>query len=990
MAVNRDKLLASAQKHVRKGNWDRAIKDYRKVVDEDPSDVRTLLKVADLHVKLGEFEEALHAYQTVAYHYAQQDIYEKAVAVYKQALRVAPDNARLHRDLGEAYFRHGRLKDALRAFHKAQKLFRGEGDGANQRDVLERMIGIDADDMGLHIQLAERYEKDGGRDKALEHFRTASDQLFEEGRLDEFVQVAERIVFLSPNEVELRKQIVRIYLDRNDNKHALKHLQLLFKERPEDIETLEMLGQTFARLGSKDKAVMVYQELARAFYKNGYEQRTLDTYRKILKLDPNHQEARSVLGEDARERSDSNPGAHDTGNLEQPQDTDALDGIEFLDDDDDDFVHDPDPSKDFEQPVRAAPSQNDFMDFTDDLGEIGSEALSRLDDNPATGLVARELTQASTDASDIEDLPEVQIEEVAEADPTQDEVLQTSSEVNQSLTECEVFFKYGLLDRAEAVLTQLVATAPNNIGVREQMLRYCRLREDDDGSATQLFQLARITASTPQRAKQYLKEALQIVDIDIVEQRALQLGISLDAETLPPEASVEELDLNFIEEVSEGIDEASEVVIAEDPAPSVVEFLPLDDDEDDDVLELEDFDDLNDLYASRDEILADAAASIEEEAPFTQEIPELQDHTIPEGHIAAEDVAAFEQRDETTPELEVPDAIREAGEQTDEENEAGHQLEESSVSVIAPIDITQDDVDESDEVAASDESDMYEIDLLGDDDLEFVEDGEIELLESSELDEVEELSLDDVEEMEIDVDDLEFSDEDFAIFEGEEVDENFDFNFTSDDADKMFSDLFGGDDDGEGDAFDNMFGGGGGLGDEASEDLSELAEIDFYIEQELISEAEDAMERFVDENPDHEGLAGRVSKIAVLRKRFNGAAAPANEFGAESLSRRFSPEYTTMAGELRPPELMNTNIELGQDYFERGMVDEAIDEFKQALDDPEVKDDALYKIGICELERGDIQEAESVFETLANKEGISDHIRRSALDHLDEIQRERA
>ena len=76
------------------------------------------------------------------------------------------------------------------------------------------------------------------------------------------VQVAERMIYLSPNVLSLRKEVVRIYLGRGDEKHALKHLQYCFKVNPQDVDTLELLGSTFHRLGANDKAVLVYCELA--------------------------------------------------------------------------------------------------------------------------------------------------------------------------------------------------------------------------------------------------------------------------------------------------------------------------------------------------------------------------------------------------------------------------------------------------------------------------------------------------------------------------------------------------------------------------------------------------------------------------------------------------------------------------------------------------------------------------------------------------------
>ena len=51
MAVNRTKVLEAAQKFLSKGQYDKAIAEYQKLVSEDPRDVRTLLKIGDLHTR---------------------------------------------------------------------------------------------------------------------------------------------------------------------------------------------------------------------------------------------------------------------------------------------------------------------------------------------------------------------------------------------------------------------------------------------------------------------------------------------------------------------------------------------------------------------------------------------------------------------------------------------------------------------------------------------------------------------------------------------------------------------------------------------------------------------------------------------------------------------------------------------------------------------------------------------------------------------------
>lgn len=825
MAVNRDKLFESAQKHVRKGSWDRAIKDYQQVLEADPNDVRTRLKVADLLVKIERYDEALQDYLKVAFHYASDDIYDKAVAVYKQALRIAPADPRLHRDLGEAYYRYGRLKDALRAFHQAQKIFRDQGDHIAQRDVLERMVAIDPDDVGLQIQIAERYEKDGERANALMYFRRSANALSDEGRLDEFVQVAERVVFLEPSDHVLRKQVVRIYLNREDNKHALKHLQHLFKEMPEDIETLDMLGMTFGRLGQTEKAVLVYLELAKTQRRFHQDQLAYETFRRILALDPNHPEARQVLG--VREKHDSFPQLSNTGSLAVPNTRDALEGVEFLDDDDEEELEiEPDMMLEPDEVQPKATSAGDaFLDFAaDEIGAIDSDVLSRIDDRPASGLVQ---------GRQIHDLPEIQIEAAEDKSP---------SDVRQMVTESEVFLKYRLFDRADDVLTRAAMRAPESVAVHEQLHRLRAMQGDLEAAAEELFILARLTRSTPLRATDFLKRAMEFVPAAVVNQHASHLGIALSG---PQPARVDALTPQFIEEVSEGIEEISEsfAIEIEQPAGMTeVEFLSPDDDE--------------------DALSGDSAVE-----------------------------------DDSTPTL---DGIK----------------------------------DEAD-------------DLFFDDDM---------------------LDIDDVE-------NIRFNEQELKALDAEVSDP---FEFFGDDAELMFEQLF----------------------NEATkisaksaprrvntQFVGDLRDVDSFLDNGLLSEAEDSLERFSEANPGHPGILARDARLRELRGEKKD-----NAFGSQSLSGKFKPQYSQLSVanvSALAPERMNTNLELGVTYLDMGLWDEAIEEFRQALDDPEASATAMLHMATCELKRGDVPASENLLKTLLTRPGITREIESRANEALAALRRER-
>ena len=552
MAFNREKSLAAAQKHLRNGKVERAIKEYEKVVDNDPEDVRSKLKLADLFVKANRFDDALRGYSEVAYSYAKQDFYEKAAAVYKQAMRIAPEDPALYTQLGEAYFRLGRMKDAIRVFHKAQVILKKAGNEVGQRDILERMVRIDPDDVGLRIQLAERYAKDNLVEDAQNLFRQAASQLKDEGRLDEYLQVAERMIFLDQGSsgsrlIAQRKEIVRIYLQRGDQKRALRHLQHCFQQDPQDIETLELLGSTFHRVGSDDKAVLVYTELAQLYENTGHSDRAESAYQTILNIDPKNKQALRYLGRDqpapARERHQTQPQAEPMA-ATQPDhqvyeidpsafEDDALDGIEFLDDDDE-------------------PAAGDgFMEFAQEaIGEVQSQAdfgnIEAYPDATAGG----ENTNA-VDEMDIEEVVDIGEVELVEIEPDE------TDEIEEFLNESDVFLKYGLLDRAEEAITKVLRMQPDHLGGREQMRKLLVRMGDTRGAAHQLVEMARISRDDLAKSTQFLRQAGELVDNATLATLAEGAGVPLPSE----------FDAEFLSEVSVGLEEASSSVATMEPEP---------------------------------------------------------------------------------------------------------------------------------------------------------------------------------------------------------------------------------------------------------------------------------------------------------------------------------------------------------------------------------------------------------------------------------------
>ena len=64
--MSKEKIIEQAEAYFQAGKFDRAIKEYQRLLGEDPYDMRAKLKIADLHARKKEVSTSVQIYQEVA------------------------------------------------------------------------------------------------------------------------------------------------------------------------------------------------------------------------------------------------------------------------------------------------------------------------------------------------------------------------------------------------------------------------------------------------------------------------------------------------------------------------------------------------------------------------------------------------------------------------------------------------------------------------------------------------------------------------------------------------------------------------------------------------------------------------------------------------------------------------------------------------------------------------------------------------------------
>jgi tetratricopeptide (TPR) repeat protein len=287
VSIDRAKALKAAQKYLAKGQIDKAIVEYERVVALDPKDPRSLLKLGDLYTRVGDNKNAVATYRKVAIQYGQEGFFLKAVAVYKQILKLEPGNLDAWEKLGEMYESLTLTSDAVVTYEQVADAAARGGKNDIALRALGRASAVEPENIAAAIRYAEALSKADKIDDAIEAFRRGADLLKREGRIEDYMKVTERLLFHSHDDIERARELAELYLDRDRGKQALAHLQTCFKVDPREPRTLLLLGRAFEQLGQSAKAVSVYRELARVHAQKSEAAEELAALERLLAVEPN-------------------------------------------------------------------------------------------------------------------------------------------------------------------------------------------------------------------------------------------------------------------------------------------------------------------------------------------------------------------------------------------------------------------------------------------------------------------------------------------------------------------------------------------------------------------------------------------------------------------------------------------------------------------------------------------------------------------------------
>lgn len=322
MAVQRDKVIASAEKLVAKGKIAEAIKEYERLIDDSPNDVNTLNRIGDLWVRINNNDEAVKVFTKIADHYSKDGFFLKAIAIFKKVNKLDPSRLEVYAKLADLYAKQGLAMEAKSQYQVLADYYLKHGEPANALGIYRKITELDPNSINVHVKLADLYSQNNQTAEALKEYDRVGRMLLKRGMLDEAVQVFKKALRIDAKNIELVESLVtallesrdftnataiveqaldmnrdhprllgiwsRIQLAKGDASSARSTLERALAANPDEPIIRETLADIYLKQNNSDRALEMLAPVADRALGRGERAAALEALNRVLRVDAGH------------------------------------------------------------------------------------------------------------------------------------------------------------------------------------------------------------------------------------------------------------------------------------------------------------------------------------------------------------------------------------------------------------------------------------------------------------------------------------------------------------------------------------------------------------------------------------------------------------------------------------------------------------------------------------------------------------------------------
>lgn len=260
MAIDRAKVQKEAEKLLASNKVDRAIEEFRKLLDDNPRDLALMNRIGDLCIQANRIPEGIDTFKRLALGYERDGFHARATAILKKAVRAAPEDLDLTQRLADLYRQTGMVKDAVAVHLQVAEQFQKKGLIKRALEEFTKVVELDPKNLKMKIKLADIYNKEGMKDRAAAIYLEVAESLAIEQMHAEANQILERAKsMVSTPQVFLTQS--RLCVIQKDLAGAAAHLREGLAANPRSTEILEALAEVELQGKSPERALEAISQI---------------------------------------------------------------------------------------------------------------------------------------------------------------------------------------------------------------------------------------------------------------------------------------------------------------------------------------------------------------------------------------------------------------------------------------------------------------------------------------------------------------------------------------------------------------------------------------------------------------------------------------------------------------------------------------------------------------------------------------------------------
>ncbi|MBI3620933.1 MAG: tetratricopeptide repeat protein [Nitrospirae bacterium] len=207
MAVDRSTLIQNAQRFMARGQIDKAIEEWQKLVSLTPQDGNLYNTIGDLYLKKNDTLHAVETFLLAASAFERAGFALKTIAVYKKILKVDPSNLDVNLKLADLNADRGLTGNAIEDYLKVAKEYGRAGKVHEALDIYRKIANFDPGNTNIRLKLAELSLREKLTTEAIDEYMKVAQIYEQNGRSTDAAGIYKKILEIDPKHAAAREAL---------------------------------------------------------------------------------------------------------------------------------------------------------------------------------------------------------------------------------------------------------------------------------------------------------------------------------------------------------------------------------------------------------------------------------------------------------------------------------------------------------------------------------------------------------------------------------------------------------------------------------------------------------------------------------------------------------------------------------------------------------------------------------------------------------------